>query len=150
MEEDNFAINEVSVAKKFLDKLFRIINLAGWIIGGFSILVGGFGISNIMFVSVKERTSIIGIQKALGAKNHFILIQFLFESIFLCLIGGGLALIIVWLLVLLTNNFIEFSLILSGKNILIGIAVSFFIGLLSGIIPAYSASRLDPVEAIRR
>ena len=103
-----------------------------------------------MFVSVKERTSIFGIQKALGAKNHFILIQFLFESIFLCLIGGGLALIIVWLLVLLTNNFIEFSLILSGKNILIGIAVSFFIGLLSGIIPAYSASRLDPVEAIRR
>lgn len=150
LEEDNFAINQVSIAKQFLDNLFGVINLAGWIIGGFSILVGGFGISNIMFVSVKERTSIIGIQKALGAKNYFILIQFLFEAIVLCLIGGALALAIVWILVILINNFIDFRLVLSTGNILLGIFISFFIGVFSGIMPAYSASRLDPVEAIRR
>ena len=86
LEDDNFSMNEVSLIKQRLDQLFSVIGLAGWIIGGVSILVGGFGIANIMFVSVKERTKIIGIQKALGAKKIFILLQFLFESIFLCVL----------------------------------------------------------------
>ena len=142
-------MNEVSLIKQGLDDLFSVIGMAGWIIGGFSILVGGFGIANIMFVSVKERTKIIGIQKALGAKNIFILLQFLFESIFLCLQGGFFGLIIVWGLVTMASNMLDFSLSLTVQNIFLGISVSAIIGVISGIIPALSASRLDPVEAIR-
>ena len=150
LDQDNFAINQISIATRFLDNLFEIIGLAGWVIGGFSILVGGFGISNIMFVSVKERTRIIGIQKALGAKRIFILIQFLFEAVFLCFLGGTLALLIIFILVVLINSFIDFELFLSIKNIILGLFVSFVIGLISGLSPAYAASNLDPVEAIRR
>ena len=149
LEDDNFSLNEVSLIKQGLDQLFSVIGTAGWIIGGFSILVGGFGIANIMFVSVKERTKIIGIQKALGAKNIFILLQFLFESIFLCLLGGLVGLTIVWGLAILAGNMLDFSLSLTVENIFLGLSVSAIIGVISGIIPAFSASRLDPVEAIR-
>ena len=144
--EDNFAINETDIISKGFDSLFRVIAMVGWIIGGFSLLVGGFGIANIMFVSVKERTNIIGIQKALGAKNYFILLQFLFEAVFLSLIGGIFGLL---LLTILVSSFTSFHLILSQGNIFLGIGVSAIIGLISGIIPAYSASKLDPVEAMR-
>ncbi len=149
LEDDNFSMNEVSLIKQGLDDLFSVIGLAGWVIGGFSILVGGFGIANIMFVSVKERTKIIGIQKALGAKNIFILFQFLFESIFLCLLGGILGLTIVWSITKIAGNMLDFNLNLTTKNIILGLSVSAIIGVISGIIPAFSASRLDPVEAIR-
>ncbi len=147
--EDNFAINETDIISKGFDSLFRVIAMVGWIIGGFSLLVGGFGIANIMFVSVKERTSIIGIQKALGAKNYFILLQFLFEAIFLSLIGGIFGLLIILLLTLIVSYTTEFTLILTQGNIFLGIGVSAIIGLISGILPAYSASKLDPVEAMR-
>lgn len=149
MEDDNFSMNEVSLIKQGLDELFSVIGMAGWIIGGFSILVGGFGIANIMFVSVKERTKIIGIQKALGAKNIFILLQFLFESIFLCILGGVFGLAIVWALASIAGKILDFNLILTTQNIILGLSVSAIIGVISGIIPAFSASRLDPVEAIR-
>jgi putative ABC transport system permease protein len=147
--EDNFSINETDIITKGFDSLFQTIALVGWIIGGFSLLVGGFGIANIMFVSVKERTSIIGIQKALGAKNYFILLQFLFEAIFLSLVGGILGLLIVFILVLIISNTTSFHLVLTAANVFLGIGVSGAIGLFSGIIPAFSASRLDPVEAMR-
>ena len=147
---DNFALNEISVISSALDSLFNIIGLAGMIIGGFSVLVGGFGIANIMFVSVKERTRLIGIQKSLGAKNNFILIQFLLESIILCLIGGLIGLLLVFILTNLINNFFDFTIFLSFKNIALGIIVSIIIGILAGIIPAFSASRLDPVNAMRK
>ena len=147
--EDNFSINETSIISKGFDSLFRVIAMVGWIIGGFSLLVGGFGIANIMFVSVKERTNIIGIQKALGAKNYFILFQFLFEAVFLSIIGGIVGLLIVLLLTIIVAQGFDFHLTLTGGNVMLGICVSAIIGLVSGIIPAYSASRLDPVEAMR-
>jgi len=147
--EDNFAINQTSIISKGFDSLFAVIGTVGWIIGGFSLLVGGFGIANIMFVSVRERTSIIGIQKALGAKNYFVLFQFLFEAVFLSLIGGIVGLMIVTLLTIIVSLTTSFHLIITPGNVFMGIGVSALIGLVSGIIPAYAASRLNPVEAMR-
>ncbi len=147
--DNDFAINEIDIISQGLDELFGVIAWVGWIIGGFSLLVGGFGIANIMFVSVKERTNIIGIQKSLGAKNHFILLQFLFEAIFLSLIGGLIGLIIVFLLTKIIAGVFDMSLALTEGNILLGIMVSTLIGFISGFIPAWNASRLDPVEAMR-
>ncbi|MDO5105582.1 ABC transporter permease [Capnocytophaga sp.] len=149
-EPDNFFINKVSAFTEMIDQTIGMMNLVGWIVGGFSILVGGFGIANIMFVSVKERTSLIGIQKSLGAKNQFILFQFLFESVLLALIGGLFGLLLVWVGTQLASDLTDdFTFVLSLANIFIGVGVSFVIGLLSGIIPALTASRLNPVEAIR-
>ncbi|MDR4987626.1 MAG: ABC transporter permease [Bacteroidales bacterium] len=147
--DNNFALNETSLLSQGFDSVFAIISMAGWIIGGFSILVGGFGIANIMFVSVRERTSIIGIQKALGAKNYFILWQFLFEAILLSLMGGTVGLLLVFTGTTLVANIFEIDFALSLSNILRGINVSVIIGLVSGFLPAWSAARLDPVEAIR-
>lgn len=146
--EDDFALNKSTIASNQLDQMFGVVNIAGWVIGGFSILVGGFGIANIMFVSVKERTNIIGIQKSLGAKNYFILLQFLFEAVALCLLGGGLGILLVYVCTLITGA-LGFTMILFMNNILLGVGVSFAIGTISGFWPAYSASKLDPVEAIR-
>lgn len=147
--EDNFSLNQTSLISKEFDGLFDIVGIAGWIIGGFSILVGGFGIANIMFVSVKERTNIIGIQKSLGAKNYFILLQFLFESVFLSLIGGIIGLLIVFAITLTAGDSFGMEITLSKSNIILGFTISILIGVVSGFVPAYSASQLDPVEAIR-
>lgn len=148
-EEDNFMIDIISSFTEFIDQIIGMLNLVGWIISGFSLLVGGFGIANIMFVSVKERTNIIGIQKSLGAKNHFILFQFLFEAVILSLIGGLVGVLMVWGVATIAGNALEFEFILSTGNVLLGFGISSFIGLVSGILPAISASKLDPVEAIR-
>jgi putative ABC transport system permease protein len=149
-QEDNFALNEISLLSGGLDSMFHTIGIAGWIIGGFSILVGGFGIANIMFVSVKERTSIIGIQKSLGSKNYFILLQFLVESVILCIIGGMTGLLIVYLLTrLVAGSFEDFKFVLTAGNILMGICISGIIGIISGFVPAMQASQMNPVDAIR-
>ncbi len=149
--EDDFAINETSIISQGFDEIFAVFAMVGWIVGGFSLLVGGFGIANIMFVSVKERTNQIGIQMALGAKRFFILFQFLFESVFLSLLGGLIGLLIIYSLILISNTYdiIPFPLKLTTGNIIISISVSAVIGLVAGIIPSWSASRLDPVEAMR-
>ena len=147
--DDDFALNQTDVISKGFDKLFGVIGIVGWIIGGFSLLVGGFGIANIMFVSVKERTNQIGIQKALGAKKYFILLQFLFEAVFLSLMGGIVGLFLVLSLTWIMSGVFDFSMTLSMKNIILGLSVSAFIGFISGFIPSWSASRLDPVEAMR-
>ncbi|MEE4178567.1 MAG: ABC transporter permease [Bacteroides sp.] len=149
LAEDNFALNESSLLTKQTEGIFSAISLAGWIIGGFSILVGGFGIANIMFVSVRERTSIIGIQKALGAKKYFILLQFLFEAIVLSLIGGAVGLLIAFGATAAISGLANMDFNLTLGNILLGLNVSAIIGLVSGFVPAWTASRLDPVEAIR-
>lgn len=146
-QEDNFALNRPEMIASAIGKLFSIIGLAGAIIGSFAMLVGGFGIANIMFVSVRERTNIIGIQKSLGAKNYFILFQFLFEAVFLCLLGGGTGIFLVWLITLVPQD--SLALFLSAGNISLGLLVSVGIGVLAGIIPAVMAANLDPVIAIR-
>ncbi|MFN4299924.1 MAG: ABC transporter permease [Thermaurantimonas sp.] len=148
--EDNFALNEISLISSSLDQIFRIVTVAGIFIGGFSILVGGFGIANIMFVSVKERTSEIGIRKALGAPRRFILGQFLTESVALCLVGGLIGLVLVFATLLIVAGILEFPFYLSTKNVVQGVVISVVIGLISGYAPARSASLLDPVEAIRQ
>jgi putative ABC transport system permease protein len=146
---DNFFINVLSGFTDFLDSIISQMNLVGWIIAGFSLLVGGFGIANIMFVSVKERTNLIGIQKSLGAKNKFILMQFLFEAVILSVIGGVIGLILVWIISIVLTKALDFDFFLGTGNILLGAGLAAIIGLISGILPAISASRLDPVEAIR-
>jgi putative ABC transport system permease protein len=146
---DTFSFNRISLVAKALDDLFSRVRLAGLLIGGFSILVGGFGIANIMFVSVKERTSQIGIQKALGAKNYFILLQFLTEAVVLSLIGGLIGLLLVYGLLRVAATSLEFDIFLSASNIAQGVWISVLIGLISGIFPALSAARMAPVDAIR-
>jgi putative ABC transport system permease protein len=148
MEENDFAINEVSAISSRFDAFFKVFNLAGWIIGGFSILVGGFGIANIMFVSVKERTRIIGIQKSLGAKKYFILLQFIFESVILSLMGGIVGLLLIFMGTGIFNYISDMSISMSLGNIVLGVMISGVIGVISGFMPALSASRLDPVEAM--
>jgi putative ABC transport system permease protein len=148
-EEPDFAINKTTLLSKPLKSLFGVVSTAGWIIGLFAILVGGFGIANIMFVSVKERTQQIGIQKSLGAKNYFVLIEFLVEAVVLCTIGGLIGLLSVYLITVAVKNIMDINLFLSTGNIITGLTVSVVIGIVSGFIPAYSASKLDPVEAIR-
>ncbi len=146
---DNFFINVLSGFTDLIDTFIGFLNLGGWVISGFSLLVGGFGIANIMFVSVRERTNLIGIQKSLGAKNRFILLQFLFEAVILSVIGGLIGLLLVWSITVGLSALLDFEFVLSLTNVLIGSLLSAAIGLVSGIVPALGAARLDPVEAIR-
>ncbi|WP_291285859.1 ABC transporter permease [Flavobacterium sp.] len=148
-EIDNFFINVLSGFTDFIDGILGQMNVVGWIISGFSLLVGGFGIANIMFVSVKERTHLIGIQKSLGAKNRFILFQFLFEAVILSVIGGIIGLLMVWGIAFVLTKVLDFEFVLSAGNIILGTGLAALIGLISGILPAISAANLDPVEAIR-
>lgn len=146
--ENNFSINQASQITSTLEPVFRGINIAGWIIGGFSILVGGFGIANIMFVSVRERTSQIGIQMALGAKRRWILLQFLTESVLLSIAGGIIGLLLVFIGTLFVNYFFNLGMFLTAGNIMLAIAISGTIGIIAGFAPASAASRMNPVEAI--
>lgn len=149
-QEEDFFVNQLQGFADAIDDITGTMNLIGIIISAFSLLVGGFGIANIMFVSVKERTSLIGIQKSLGAKRRFILYQFLFEAMILAIIGGIFGLILVFFASLIASQFTgDFEFVLSPLNMLIGTVVAALIGLISGILPALKASKLDPVEAIR-
>ncbi len=146
---ENFIIDILSGFTDLIDNIIGQMNFIGWIISGFSLLVGGFGIANIMFVSVKERTNLIGIQKALGAKRKFILFQFLFEAVILSVIGGVVGMLLVWGIAEVLTKALDFEFILGFWNVVIGTSLAAFIGLISGILPAIAASKLDPVEAIR-
>lgn len=150
-QEDDFSLNQLSILSSILDGFFNVLNILGIFIGGFATLVGMFSVANIMFVSVKERTRIIGIKKALGAKSAFILLEFLIESIVLCILGGlaGLALVMI-ALAIISQAFTNFEFVLSANNVILGIMLSVVIGIFAGMIPALQASRMDPVEAMRR
>lgn len=148
-EEDNFALNTLSIVSQLFDNIFGVIRFAGFFIGIFAIIVGGFSVANIMFVSVKERTRLIGIKKALGAKQYVILMEFLVESIILCLIGGVLGLVLVMLAAKAATQIAEYEIFLSAYNAFLGLSIATVSGVLAGIIPAYRASKMVPVEAIR-
>ncbi|MEQ1747156.1 MAG: ABC transporter permease [Saprospiraceae bacterium] len=149
-EESNFALNTLTILSNLFDSLFSVINLSGFIIGIFALVVGMFSVANIMFVSVKERTNIIGIKMALGAKRWFILLEILFEAVVLCIVGGALGLLFIWGATELITKLIDFDIHLSLSNTVIGVGASIIVGILSGLIPAIQASGMDPVEAIRK
>ncbi len=148
-EEDNFALNDITSGSQELESVFGSVNLGGLIIGGFSLIVGLFGIANIMFVTVRERTSQIGLKKAIGAKRSTILTEFLMESSFLCLLGGLVGLALVYLITLALSSVLPFPIFISLKIVAIAVAISISVGLMAGIIPAWSAAKMDPVVAIR-
>lgn len=148
-EDSDFAANELSTFSKILDGFFGVLNMAGFIIGIFSLIVGMFSVANIMFVSVKERTNLIGVKMALGAKRYVILLEFLIESIILCVLGGLLGMLFILIVLKILTAAIGFNLYLDMGNVFLGLSVSIFVGVLSGIIPAFQASRMNPVEAIR-
>ena len=146
--QDNFAVNRASLISQSFSGVFAGINIGGWVIGGFAILVGGFGIANIMFVSVRERTNIIGIQKALGAKKFFILQQFLVESVLLSVIGGLLGVLMIFIATLIINYLYELNMYLTIGNIFLAVFISGIIGVVAGYAPASAAAKMNPVEAI--
>lgn len=148
-QEDNFTLNQISSFSDQVTSLFGSINLGGWAIGILSLVVGAFGIANIMFVTVKERTSMIGLKKAIGAKKSSILLEFLLEAAIICLLGGIFGLILVFLLTLVLTNLFNFPVFISTGILTLAVSICILVGILSGMIPAYGASRLDPVVAIR-
>lgn len=148
-QEDDFALNEISAANDSLATMFATINSVGFLIAVFALIVGAFGIANIMFVTVKERTNIIGLKKAIGARRSIIMMEFLLEAMCLCLFGGVLGLLLVYLIVIAVNMSGVFEMVLSPGAVIFGLSVSAIVGLLAGFIPAYTASKLDPVVAIR-
>jgi putative ABC transport system permease protein len=148
-EEDNFTCNDINTFSDAVSKIFVSINIGGWAIGLLSLVVGAFGIANIMFVTVKERTAMIGLKKAVGAKKKSILMEFLLEAALICIMGGLIGLVLVWLLTVVLSNVFNFPVFISFGILFLAISICIIIGILSGIIPAYIASRLDPVVAIR-
>lgn len=148
-QEANFALNKTSLFDEPVKQMTRVVTIAGWIIGGLAMLVGAFGIANIMFVSVKERTNQIGIKKSLGAKKVFILVEFLVEAIVLCLAGGIFGLMLVGGLTQLVHLVFGLQVALSPGNIITGLLTSLMAGILAGVVPAMAAARMDPVAAIR-
>jgi putative ABC transport system permease protein len=148
-QEDNFALNNIDNLSKFFDPIFRGMNIGGWAIAALSLIVGMFGVANIMFVTVRERTSQIGLKKAIGAKRGMILTEFLLESAFLCVIGGVIGMVAVFALTLIISTMLSFQVVIPLNIILLAISICLVTGVASGIIPAFVAARMDPVVAIR-
>lgn len=145
----DFSVNRLSEVSKRLSEVFGVVNMIGGVIGLFSLLVGAFGIANIMFVTVRERTKVIGLKKAIGARRIVIMTEFLVEAVTLCLIGGAVGILLVWLLGLGLTYALDFPISLSVSNIVFGVGISALVGIVAGLAPALSASRLNPVVAIR-
>jgi putative ABC transport system permease protein len=148
-QEDNFALNDINEFSDAVGRLFGPLNMGGWVIAILSLVVGMFGVANIMFVTVKERTGQIGLKKAVGAKSRIILTEFLLESAFLCIIGGLIGLLLVFVLTKILSGMLHFPIFISTSNLVMAISICIVVGVLAGIIPAIRASKLDPVVAIR-
>ena len=148
-QEDNFTCNDVAQFKDQVESVFGAVNQGGWAIAGLSLIVGAFGVANIMFVTVRERTSQIGLKKAIGAKSSSILYEFLLESAFLCIIGGLVGLFLVWMLTLALSSFLPFAITIAPSIIFLAFSICIILGVVSGIIPASIAAKMNPVEAIR-
>ena len=148
-QEDNFTCNDVAQFKDQIESVFGAINQGGWAIAGLSLLVGAFGVANIMFVTVRERTSQIGLKKAIGAKSSAILYEFLLESAFLCIIGGLVGLFLVWLLTVALGAVLPFPIFIAPSIIALALSICIVLGVISGIIPASIAAKMNPVDAIR-
>lgn len=148
-EEDNFSLNDVNDFSDALSGVFVNVNLGGWIIGGLSFIVGIFGVANIMFVTVAERKSQIGIKKAIGAKSSSILTEFLLESAFLCIVGGLIGLLLIFVLTRIATALLNFPIFLSAPIIGLAIFICIVAGIVAGVIPASRAAKLNPVVAIR-
>jgi putative ABC transport system permease protein len=148
-EEDDFALNDINMLSEQMNKMFGSVNLGGWAIAGLSLLVGAFGVANIMFVTVRERTSQIGLKKAIGAKSSTILTEFLLESAFLCLLGGFIGLVLVFILTKALSAVMPFPIHISANTLTLAISICLIVGVLAGIIPASIAAKMNPVVAIR-
>lgn len=149
LKEDDFSLNDVNAFSDQVSSFFGTVNIGGWVIAALSLIVGAFGVANIMFVTVRERTSQIGLKKAIGAKRSTILTEFLLESAFLCILGGTIGVLLVWGLSLVASAMLPFAITLAPNIIILAFVLCVALGVLSGIIPAYTASKLDPVVAIR-
>ena len=148
-EEDDFALNAISDFSKAVSSLFANVNLGGWMIGLLSLIVGAFGIANIMFVTVRERTPIIGLKKAIGAKKRTILMEFLLESALICIIGGFIGIVLVLIMAQLLTTIFNFPVYVPTNILALAVGICVTIGILAGIIPAMIAAKMDPVVAIR-
>lgn len=148
-KEDDFSLNDVNDFSAAISKAFISLNIGGWAIAALSLIVGMFGVANIMFVSVRERTSQIGLKKAVGAKKRVILAEFLLESAFLCIIGGLIGLTLVFLLSQVLTIALKFPVFISTNNMMLAIIICIIVGVVAGFIPARQAARMDPVVAIR-
>ena len=148
-QEDDFALNAISDFSKAVSSLFASVNLGGWMIGMLSLIVGAFGIANIMFVTVRERTPIIGLKKAIGAKKRTILMEFLLESALICIIGGIIGIVLVVIMAQVLTSVFDFKIYVSFNILTLAIGICVSIGVLAGIIPAMIAAKMDPVVAIR-
>jgi putative ABC transport system permease protein len=148
-QDDDYALNDVQSFSKQVHQIFSSVTVGGWVISILSLVVGMFGVANIMFVTVRERTSQIGLKKAIGAKRGTIILEFLLESAFLCLIGGLIGLVAVLILAQIFSALLSFKVFVAGGTIAMAIGICIFVGIAAGIIPAVIASRLDPVVAIR-
>lgn len=148
-QDDNFSLNDINEFGEAMSGIFVSINIGGWAIAALSLIVGMFGVANIMFVTVKERTSQIGLKKAIGAKPRTILTEFLLESAALCLIGGLVGILLVYAMTVIVSAALDFPIFISTTNMLLAIGICIFVGIMAGIIPASQAAKLDPVVAIR-
>ncbi|MFZ9387374.1 MAG: ABC transporter permease, partial [Chitinophagaceae bacterium] len=148
-KDEDFSLNDVNDFSEAISSAFVSLNMGGWAIAALSLIVGMFGVANIMFVSVRERTSQIGLKKAVGAKNRVILAEFLLESAFLCIIGGMIGLTMVFLLTKILTNALDFPVFISTSNMALAIIICIIVGVLAGFVPARQAARMDPVAAIR-
>jgi putative ABC transport system permease protein len=149
MKADDFTLNDINDFSSAISDAFVSLNIGGWAIAALSLIVGMFGVANIMFVTVRERTGQIGLKKAIGAKSHIILAEFLLESACLCIIGGLIGLTLVFLLTQILTIALDFPVYISTTNMVLAIIICVVVGIVAGFIPARQAARMDPVVAIR-